>query len=95
MKSVKKYIVKKGPADPFRGSWYSDEKDFTKKEDAVEYVAKLTLENHIALPYSWDQYGYEWSVFESEIKIWEGFKFIQHMLRDPKNMADVKDGYLS
>lgn len=96
MGSIKSAIfyVKKGPADPFRGSWYTIEKSFSSKQEAVEYAANLTLDNHHSLPNAWDQYGYEWSVFENDEKIWEGFKFIQHMLRDEEKEVNLKNGFL-
>jgi hypothetical protein len=78
---MKRYLVKKGPADPFRGDWYIHESDFQEQSEAIETAATLTLENFHQLKSSWAEFGYEWSVFErreeSEKKIWEGYKYIQ------------------
>jgi hypothetical protein len=37
------YVLKKGPADPFRGDWYIDEKSFTSADKAIAQAAALTL----------------------------------------------------
>jgi len=78
---MKQYLVKKGLADPFRGDWYIQEADFKDKEKAVESAALLTLTNVKELTKHWEEFGYEWSVFEKEgsheTKIWEGYKYIQ------------------
>jgi hypothetical protein len=74
------YKVKKGAADPFRGDWYADESIFENKKAAIEYASQLTLANYNGFKNSWEEYGYEWSVFESDIfenKVWEGYKFIK------------------
>lgn len=76
-----KYTIKKSPADPFRGDWYIHEADFSKIEQAIVKAAELTLKNYEELQNSWDEFGYEWSVFEEkdniEKKLWEGYKYIQ------------------
>lgn len=75
------YLVKKGPADPFRGDWYLSEMTFDREELACAKAAELTLQNFQELKTSWEAYGYEWSVFEehgeAEQKIWEGYRYIQ------------------
>lgn len=72
------YLVKRGPADPFRGNWYTEAMEFESLEEAIRTAAAKTLENFTELQNSWDEFGYEWSVFEKETgkKIWEGYKFI-------------------
>jgi hypothetical protein len=74
------YVLKKGPADPFRGDWYIDEKSFTSADKAIAQAAALTLAEYSEYLMSWEQFGYEWSVFEKEgdieKKIWEGYKYI-------------------
>ena len=83
------YHVKKGPADPFRGDWYVQENSFPSSEEAVASALRLTYQNYSELGNSWEQYGYEWSVFEespnAEKKIWEGYKAIAVMKK--KNMS--------
>ena len=77
----KTYIVKKGPADPFRGDWYTDEQTFVTIDKTIAAAGELTLNNYSEFENSWEEFGYEWSVFEktdsSEIKIWEGYKYIK------------------
>jgi hypothetical protein len=77
---MKHYLVKKGPADPFRGDWYIPQSDFQEQSEAIKAAATWTLENFRQLKSSWEEFGYEWSVFErrdeSEKKIWEGYKYI-------------------
>ena len=77
---TKIYLLKKGPADPFRGDWYTDEIRFASAEEAIAQAAALTLAEYNAYLTSWEQFGYEWSVFEkvgdTERKIWEGYKYI-------------------
>lgn len=92
-KNNKIYLVKKGPADPFRGDWYIDEKTFDSAGDAISHAAELTLAEYNAYLLSWEQFGYEWSVFEKEEdvekKIWEGYKYI----RTAKNKSfDIEFG---
>lgn len=74
------FLVKKGSADPFRGDWYTQEVSFTSENEAITEAARLTIADHSSYGNSWEQYGYEWSVFEKigeeERKIWEGYKFI-------------------
>jgi hypothetical protein len=89
-----KYIVKKGPADPFRGSWYKDEVIFESRLVAVSYASELSRNNYLELNDSWNEFGYEWSVFHEDEKIWEGFKYIQESLRKPDFILEIKDGYL-
>src|SRR6478735_5436979 len=78
--NTKLFLVKKGPADPFRGDWYIDEKSFASAREAIEEAAALTLANYNEYLLSWEQFGYEWSVFEKEgdleKKIWEGYKYL-------------------
>lgn len=76
-----RFLLKKGPADPFRGDWYEAEAEFPSAEKAIEVAMARTMENYRSMQQNWVEYGYEWSVFERtgevETKIWEGFKFIQ------------------
>jgi len=78
--AMKTYIVKKGPADPFRGNWYTDEQSFATLDEAIVKAAELTLANYEKFKNIWEEFGSEWSVFERENKIekkiWEGFKYI-------------------
>jgi hypothetical protein len=70
------YLVKKGPADPFRGDWYTDDRCFASANQAIAHAAALTLADY-------NDYltSCEWSVFEkegdTEMKIWEGYKYIK------------------
>lgn len=84
------YLVKKGPADPFRGDWYTEESSFLVKDEAIAEAARLTLADHSSFLDSWEQFGYEWSVFEraggKEVKIWEGYKFIKSSGRTSKDL---------
>ena len=84
------YHVKKGPADPFRGDWYIQDDSFSSSAEAVASALTLTHQNYTELGNSWEQYGYEWSVFEEssngERKIWEGYKAIAVMKE--KNMTE-------
>ncbi len=83
---MKRYLVKRGAADPFRGDWYILEEEFHEMGKAIEKAAALTINNFLQLKTSWEEYGYEWSVFEKsdqhEIKIWEGYKYIHEMKRE-------------
>ena len=82
---MKRYLLKKGPADPFRGDWYIQEAEFTSQQEVIEKAASLTLKSQHELKNNWEELGYEWSVFEnednSETKIWEGYKYIQEIDR--------------
>ncbi len=93
--SVKIYIIKKGPADPFRGNWYTDEQVFSNSNDAIAKAAELTLHNYSEFKNSWEEFGYEWSVFEKtdskEIKIWEGYKYINVSIN---NRSDLNSGII-
>src|SRR5690349_17010271 len=77
------YHVKKGPADPFRGDWYIKENSFPSSTEAIASALLLTHQNYIEFGKDWDQYGYEWSVFEQtpneDKKIWEGYRAISMM----------------
>jgi hypothetical protein len=77
------YLVKKGPADPFRGNWYVPEAEFSTQLEAIAKAASLALKSQRNLKNSWEEFGYEWSVFEtdgnSETKIWEGYKYIKEI----------------
>jgi hypothetical protein len=90
--SQKIYVVKKGPADPFRGDWYSDEKPFADLETAISIAAALTIANYESLMNNWEEFGYEWSVFEKveagDTKLWEGFKYIFYV-RNGKTDLDA------
>jgi hypothetical protein len=87
----KKYVVKKGPADPFRGDWYTNEKAFADINEAIEHAANLTLSNFTEFGNSWVQFGYEWSVFEKsgdeEKKVWEGFRYISFVKNGERNVG--------
>ena len=67
------FHVKKGAADPFRSEWYIQEAYMTSAE-AITLALKLTQQNLNELGTNWEQYGYEWLVFETiastEKKIW-------------------------
>ena len=80
---MKRYFIKKGPADPFRGDWYVHEAEFSTQHEAIAAAASLTLKSLYELKNGWEEFGYEWSVFEHsenlEIKIWEGYKYIQQV----------------
>jgi len=77
------FHVKKGAADPFRGDWYIPEQTFETAAEAIAFAMLRTQEEYDQLRISWEQYGYEWSVFEQtptgETKVWEGFKAIKVM----------------
>ena len=92
------FHIKKGSADPFRGDWYIYEKSFSEKMDAVNLALELTVKNLVHWGNSWEEYGWEWSVFEEssngDKKIWEGFKAISTMKSMNKNIPDVADGWL-
>ncbi|MFZ5554591.1 MAG: hypothetical protein ACOZCO_15835 [Bacteroidota bacterium] len=92
------YKVKKGAADPFRGDWYTDEKIVHLKEEAVELAAELTLANYHEFLSGWEEFGYEWSVFEikngEEKKIWEGYAFIQKSFTYNNQNPDKNNGWL-
>jgi hypothetical protein len=92
------YHVKKGPADPFRGDWYIQESSFPSSEEAVASALRLTYQNFAELGNSWDQYGYEWSVFEeslnAEKKIWEGYKAISIMREKNKVQPESEFGWM-
>jgi hypothetical protein len=92
------FCVKKGAADPFRGDWYISEQVFNNQSDAVAMALKLTQENFNQLQLRWDQYGYEWSVFEQtendERKIWEGYKAIQVMQQLGQSQIDSAYGVI-
>jgi hypothetical protein len=79
------FHVKKGAADPFRGDWYIPEQTFETATEAIALAMQRTQEEYNYLNTSWEQYGYEWSVFKQtstgETKIWEGFKAIKVMER--------------
>lgn len=93
------FHVKKGATDPFRGDWYTPESIHETSEEAIAEALKLTQQNLDELGTSWDQYGYEWSVFEEtssgETKIWEGHKVIAVMREKGKAIPYVEDGLLS
>ena len=76
----------------FKGDWYDQPEIMKTKEEAIAKAAGLTLANYREWKLSWEEYGYEWSVFEkedeSEKKIWEGFKYIYQ--RHPKK-SEVPD----
>lgn len=95
---MRNYLIKKGPADPFRGDWYIQETDFEEQAEAIEAAATLTLENFRQLKSGWAEFGYEWSVFEngkeSEKKIWEGYKYIQAK-NDRETTGDYELGWVS
>jgi hypothetical protein len=95
---MKLYILKKGAADPFRGDWYLEEESFERREDAVAKAASLTLSNYREWKMSWEEFGYEWSVFErtssSEVKVWEGFKYIRSASPNEDELPDFKFGNL-
>lgn len=80
-KSNNTYLVKKGAADPFRGDWYILDEEFNSAEEAISTAAEKTLAQYKEYNHDWEQYGYEWSVFEKsenvEKKIWEGYKYIK------------------
>ncbi len=79
--NTKIYLLKKGPADPFRGDWYTNEISFASSDEAISQAAALTMADHNDYLMSWEEFGYEWSVFEkegdAEKKIWEGYKYIK------------------
>ena len=88
------FLVKKGPADPFRGDWYIEEKAFNDFNEAIAYAAKLTINNFNEFKKDWDEFGYEWSVFEkkesTETKLWEGYKYISLVRKGEKNIDGGK-----
>ena len=93
------FHLKKGAADPFRGDWYIPESTFRTVSEAIDLALRLTQQNYLELGHSWEQFGYEWSVFEEtssgETKIWEGYKAIAVMREKGKAIPDVEDGLLS
>jgi hypothetical protein len=94
--SGKIYSVKKGPADPFRGDWYLDEKTLNDRNEAISLAASLTMENFTEFGKDWDEFGYERSVFEKaetgEIKVWEGFKYISSVRKGNMDTDSGKTG---
>ena len=64
----------------FRGDWYYTVEEVKSEIEAISKAAALTRASYFELDLGWEQYGYEWSVFEMENgiekKIWEGFKYI-------------------
>lgn len=92
------YIVKKGAADAFRGDWYIEEKRFNKKSEAFENAMELTLANYYEFLLSWEEFGYEWSVFETnngtEKKIWEGYAFIKKTFSDKNKIINQENGLI-
>jgi hypothetical protein len=93
------FHVKKGPADPFRGDWYIPESVHETSTEAIARALKLTQQNLDELGTSWDQYGYEWSVFEeipsNEKKIWEGFKAVSIAREKHKPALVTADGFMA
>jgi hypothetical protein len=92
------FHVKKGPADPFRGEWYMPESVHETAIEAIDRALILTQQNVNELLASWDQYGYEWSVFEEtpsgEKKIWEGFKAVSVAREKHKPALVTADGFM-
>jgi hypothetical protein len=93
------FHVKKGAADPFRGDWYIAESVHETSAEAIANALKLTQQNLNELWASWDQYGYEWSVFEEtasgEKKIWEGFKAVSIAREKHKPALAMSDGFMT
>jgi hypothetical protein len=92
------FQVKKGPADPFRGDWYIPEQTFETATEAIALAMQRTQEEYSQLKISWEQYGYEWSVFEQtttgEIKIWEGYKAVKVMVERRGSTLVDTDGMI-
>jgi hypothetical protein len=93
------FHIKKGAADPFRGDWYIVESTHQTSAEAIGLALKLTQQNLDELGASWDQYGYEWSVFEQttsvEKKIWEGFKAVSVAREKHKPALVMNDGFMA
>ena len=93
------FHVKKGAADPFRGDWYIQESTFITSTEATYSALKLTHQNYSDLGDSWEQFGYEWSVFEvtaeGEKKIWEGYKAISVMKGRKITIPKQEDGWIN
>ncbi len=91
------YHIRKGPADPFRGDWYIQENSFPSSSEAITSALALTHQNYIELGNGWEQYGYEWSVFEEtpdgNKKIWEGYKAISVMKGKNLTVPEEGDGW--
>ena len=90
------FAVKMGPADMFRGDWYREVEEFETAEEAIRSAATRTLENFNTFLLNWEEFGYEWSVFEkenaAEKKIWEGFKYIMASKPDAGETPDFEFG---
>ena len=93
------YHISKGPADPFRGDWYIQEDSFDSLTGAIAAALKLTYQNYLELGDGWEQYGYEWSVFEEAAhgnkKIWEGYKAISLMKGKNRVRPEEGDGWVA
>lgn len=99
MKSAKLYVIKKGPADMFRGDWYIEDELMETREAAIAKAAAQTLAAYRDMGSSWEQYSYEWSVFEraeghEDKKIWEGLKYIQVSNPGPEGTPELEFGTL-
>jgi hypothetical protein len=96
MHSVKTYTIKRGLADMFRGDWYDQEEAMETRDEAIAKAATQTLEEYFGMPNDWEQYGYEWSVFEKENgvekKIWSGWKYIYHKRPKKGEVLDINLG---
>jgi hypothetical protein len=92
------YIVMRGPADVFRGDWYDQRVEFMDLEEAIQNAFDKTLSNYLRFLQSWEEFGYEWSVFEIDVnnstKIWEGFKCIRLNLDKKRVDFDIDEGRL-
>jgi hypothetical protein len=92
------FHVKKGAADPFRGNWYLPGSIFNTSSEAITLALNLTNENYVEFGRSWDEFGYEWSVFEEspsgEKKIWEGYKAIAEMRKKQLSLPQQEDGWV-
>lgn len=80
----------------FRGDWYDQDEVMATKEAAITKAVTLTLEEYFGMPNDWEQYGYVWSVFETENgvekKIWDGWKYIYHKRPNKGEAPDSKLG---
>ena len=73
-------------------------KEFSSLSEAIQSASELSLNDFDYWKEHWDEFGYEWSVFElenqKETKIWEGYKFIQGWRANGKASINVDWGML-
>lgn len=80
----------------FRGDWFDQDEEAASREEAIAKAASQTLEEYFRMENDWEQYGYEWSVFEKENEvekiIWSGWKYIYHKRPSNGEAPDINLG---